>query len=89
MRCMKVVVVYKPDSEYARAVTDWLRDFERQTGKKLEEIDPDSRSGASLCRSYDVVEYPTLLALDDNGQLQNMWRGTMLPTISEVSYYAQ
>lgn len=86
---MKVVVVYKPDSEYARAVTDWLRDFERQTGKKLEEIDPDSRSGASLCRSYDVVEYPTLLALDDNGQLQNMWRGTMLPTISEVSYYAQ
>lgn len=89
MRCMKVVVVYKPDSEYARVVTDWLRDFERQTGKKLEEIDPDSRSGASLCRSYDVVEYPTLLALDDNGQLQNMWRGTMLPTISEVSYYAQ
>lgn len=86
---MKVVVVYKPDSEYARGVTDWLRDFERQTGKKLEEIDPDSRSGASLCRSYDIVEYPTLLALDDNGQLQNMWRGTMLPTISEVSYYAQ
>lgn len=86
---MKVVVVYKPDSEHARVVTDWLRDFERQTGKKLEEIDPESRSGASLCRAYDIVEYPTLLAVDDNGQMQNMWRGTMLPTISEVSYYAQ
>ena len=86
---MKVVVVYKPDSERARIVTDWLRDFEHQTGKKLEEIDPDSRAGASLCRAYDVVEYPTLLAIDDNGQLQNLWRGTMLPTISEVSYYAQ
>lgn len=86
---MKVVVVYKQDSEHARAVIDWLRDFERQTGKQLEEVDPDSRAGASLCRVYDVVEYPTLLAIDDNSQLQNMWRGTMLPTISEVSYYVQ
>lgn len=84
-----MVVVYKQDSEHARVIMDWLRDFERQTGKKLEEVDPDSRPGASLCRAYDVVEYPTLLAIDNDGQLQNMWRGTMLPTISEVSYYAQ
>jgi len=29
------------------------------------------------------------VALDDNGQLQNLWRGLPLPTISEVSYYTR
>ena len=84
---MKVVAVYKRESDYARTVIDWLRDFNRQTGKAVEELDPDTREGAALCRTYDIVEYPTLLAVDTSGQLQNMWRGAMLPTISEVSYY--
>jgi hypothetical protein len=84
---MKVVVVYKRESDYARTVIDWLRDFTRQTGKTLEELDPDTREGASFCRTYDIVEYPSLVALDADSQVQNMWRGTMLPTISEVSYY--
>lgn len=86
---MKVVVVYKRESDYARSVLDWLGDFKRQTGKSLEEIDPDTRSGSIFCRDYDIVEYPTVLATDDTGAIQNMWRGTMLPTISEVSYYVQ
>ena len=86
---MKVVVVYKRDSDHARAVLDWLREFQRQTGKTLEEVDPESHSGAMFCRDYDIVEYPSLVALDDEGQIHNLWRGTMLPTISEVSYYVQ
>lgn len=86
---MKVVVVYKSESDYARIVVDWLRDFTRQTGKTIEEVNPDTREGTSLCRAYDIFEYPTLLAMDDNGQVQNIWRGAMLPTISEVSYYVQ
>lgn len=86
---MKVVVVYKRESDHARAVSDWLRDFQRQTGKTLEEVDPDSRSGASFCRDYDIVEYPSLIALDDEGHIRNLWRGVMLPTISEVSYHVQ
>ena len=40
---MKAVVVYKENSDHAREVFDYLRDFERQTGKKLEEIDPEKR----------------------------------------------
>jgi protein-disulfide isomerase-like protein with CxxC motif len=68
-------------------VLDYLRDFSRQTGHTVEEIDPDTTDGADFCRTYDIVEYPTMLALSDNGQLQNMWRGRPLPTISEVSFY--
>ena len=84
---MRTVVVYKLESDHAREVLDYLRDFQRQTGHELEEINPESPDGAHFFRTYDIVEYPTVVALSDGGQLQNMWRGRPLPTISEVSYY--
>lgn len=84
---MRVVVIYKNDSEHARDVIDFMRDLKHQTGYDLEEMDPDTREGADMCRTYDVVEYPSILALDSDGVMQTMWRG-MLPTISEVGYYA-
>ncbi len=84
---MKAFIVYKPNSEHARQVTDYLRDFERHTGRKLDEVDPDTRDGDSLCRVYDIVEYPTIVATDDDGVLQTMWRGLPLPLMDEVSYY--
>lgn len=85
---MKTYMVYKDESDHARTVTDYMRDFERQTGKQLIIVDPESRDGAGFCTTYDVVEYPSIVAVDDNGVLQNMWRGTNFPTISELSYYA-
>lgn len=84
---MKTVIVYKDETDYARQVTDYLRDFKRQTGHDLETINPDTPDGAGFCRTYDIVEYPSVVALSDDGALQNMWRGLPLPTISEVSYY--
>jgi hypothetical protein len=84
---MRVVVIYKSESEYARQVTDFLQDFFRRTGRKLEELDPETPEGEAFCRAYDIVEYPTLIALSDSGSMQNMWRGLPLPTISEVSFY--
>jgi len=85
---MKVVVVYRQESDHAREVTNFLRDFSSQTGRVIEEIDPDSREGDSFCRTYDIVEYPTLIAIDDSGVMQHLWRGRPLPTINEVSFYA-
>lgn len=84
---MRVAVVYKYESDHAREVLDYLRDFERQTGHKLETLDPESKDGADTCRAYDIVEYPTVIAISDDGHMQNMWRGQPLPTISEVSFY--
>ena len=84
---MKTIVVYKEETDYAREVIDYLRDFKRQTGHDLETMNPDTPDGADFCRTYDIVEYPSIVALSDDGVLQNLWRGTPLPTISEVSYY--
>lgn len=84
---MKVVVISKDNTDYARTVTDYLRDFKRQTGHDLEIMDPETPDGVSFCRAYDILEFPTLVALSDDGHMQNQWRGLPLPTISEVSYY--
>jgi hypothetical protein len=86
---MKAIIIYKNESDHAREVLDYLRDFERQTGHVLETLDPDTPEGASFCRTYDIVEYPSTVAMSDDGMLQNLWRGRPLPTISEVSYYVQ
>ena len=85
---MRVVVITKDNAEYSRMVTTFINDFARQTGRSLEVLDPDTLEGESFCRAYDIVEYPTIIALSDDGHMQNIWRGTTLPTINEVSYYA-
>jgi hypothetical protein len=82
-----VLIVYKASSEHARDVIEFLHEFEKLTSHKLETIDPDTPRGADLCRLYDVVEYPTVIATTGEGEMRNMWRGLPLPTINEVSYY--
>lgn len=84
---MKTIIVYKEESDYARQVTDFLREFESQTGHTLEVVNPDTAEGTMFCDTYDIVEYPTMIALADDGTMQNIWVGLPLPTISEVSYY--
>jgi hypothetical protein len=86
---MRVVVLTRNDTDYARAIEMFVTDFARQTGKALEVLDIDSPEAESLARTYDIVQYPTIIAVSDDGQMQNMWSGTTLPTISEVSYYVQ
>ena len=84
---MRVVAIYKDNMDYTRSVDMFMEDFARQTGRTFERLDPDSREGELFCRTYDIVEYPTIIALGNDGQMQNMWVGRALPTISEVSYY--
>jgi len=86
---MRVVVVYKQQTDTTRDVETFLRDFNHQTGHELESIDPESLPGIDFCRAYDIVEYPSIVAMTDEGQMQNLWRGVPLPTISEVSYYVR
>lgn len=84
---MRVVVVYKEQTDYARQVIDFIADFKRQTGRDLEVMNPESPAGIDFTQTYDIMELPTLIAITDDGVLQNTWSGLPLPTISEVSYY--
>lgn len=86
---MRVVVIYKDNTEHARSVIDFLHDFEYQTGHQLETIDPDTHDGVQLCELYDVLEFPAIIATSDDGSLQRSWTGLPFPTINELSYYTQ
>lgn len=86
---MRVVVISKERTDYAREVETYMGDFKRQTGHDLEMMDPESPAGVDFCRTYDILEFPTMIALSDGGQMQNMWKGRPLPTISELSYYVR
>lgn len=82
---MRVVCVYREGEDYTRTVTDWLEDFYRRTGHQLETIDPDRDS--KFCEAYGIVEYPTIIAISDQGQVRAFWPGRSLPMFNEVSYY--
>lgn len=84
---MRVVVIWRDESDYARLVIEWLHDCERRIGVAPESFSPDEPEGESLCRAYDIVEYPTILAMDGQGKMLQMWRGRDLPRIDDVSYY--
>ena len=81
-------MIWREESDYARSVIEWLREFEHRTGRTIESFEPDSPEGESICRTYDIVEYPTIIALNDEGKMLQEWRGVMLPKIDDVSYYS-
>lgn len=86
---MRLVIVGRDNAEYTGTVEDWVREFHRRTGREVEMLSPDEGEGVTLSRAYDVVEYPTILALKDgDGAVLAMWRGKNLPTFDEVTYWA-
>ena len=86
---MRIVVVYRDASDHGREVREYVDDFKRQTGLKIEVMDPDSGRNEFFLQAYDIVEYPTTLTIADDGRLLQMWRGRALPLFDEVAYYAR
>ena len=86
---MKVVVLYRPNSEHARKVEEFARDFTHSnTNRKIELVSLDTRDGASTATLYDIMQYPAVLALRDDGQILKEWEGDMLPLMQEVAHYS-
>lgn len=82
---MRVLCIYRDNQDYTRATEEWLENIRRQTGREIETMDPDKNP--SFCETYDIVEYPTILALGPNGEVCASWRGSNLPLINEVLSY--
>ncbi len=86
---MRIVVVYRDASDHGREVREYIDDFKRQTGLEIEQMNSDDSRNQFFLQAYDIVEYPTILAIADDGRLLQMWRGRPLPLIDEVAYYAR
>jgi hypothetical protein len=85
---MRFVAIYRPNSEFARTVEEFVHNFEeRSGGVKAEVVDFDSKEGQSKCGVYGIMQHPTLLALRDDGELLKVWEGSQMPLIDEVLAY--
>lgn len=86
---MKVLILYRSNSEHGRSVEDFIRDFKTQhTGQRLEVLDIDTRDGDAMASLYDVVQYPTVIALRDDGSVLKIWDGGTLPLMDDIAYYS-
>jgi hypothetical protein len=87
---MKVVVLYRPNSEFARGVEEFVHDLQTRHNldeKHLEVLDYDSREGMSTASLYDIMVQPTILILGNDGSYIKDWRGNELPLTDEVAGY--
>ena len=82
---MRVVCVYRDKQDYTRSVEEWIENLRRQTGREIETMDPDKNP--SFCETYDIVEYPTILALGNDGSIRAILSGRNLPLMNDVLYY--
>mgnify|MGYP001947267003 FL=1 len=88
---VKLLILYRPNTEHEREVEAFVHEFQRryEVGRKIELVSMNTRDGVATASLYDVVAYPAILVLADNGSLVNMWQGTPLPLMDEVAGYAQ
>ena len=81
-----VTILYRPDSEHERPVMEFQRELAKnQVITQL--VNVDSRDGTALAKLYDIVRYPGVLLIEQDGRLRQAWSGE-LPTLSDISYQA-
>jgi len=86
---MKIVILYRPDSEHARLVEEFIHEYQRRhESDRLEILNVDSRDGSATASLYDVMQYPSILALREDGSILRSWEGDSLPLMDEVASYS-
>lgn len=86
---MKVVVLYRPNSEHRRSVEEFMREFQRRYHDvRLEALNVDTRDGMATAALYDIVRYPAIMVLQNDGFMQQLWEGEDLPRLDEILAYA-
>jgi len=86
---MKVLVLYRPNSEHGRETEEYVHDYQSRHSDRVEMVSVDTREGSALASLYDVVQYPAILVLREDGYPQQMWQGAALPLMDEVAAYAR
>jgi hypothetical protein len=86
---MRIVILYRPQSEHARVVEEFIQNYrDHHSSGRLDVLNVDSREGSDMISLYDIMQYPTILALSNDGSVLHTWEGDMLPLQDEVAAYA-
>lgn len=84
---MKLRILYHPNDERSTEVENFVDECKRVSSKDIELISLETPEGASVGDVYGVVNYPALLVVRDDGQLNKGWQGPSLPSVNEVVGY--
>ncbi len=85
---MKAVILYRPNSDHERTVLDYVRDYKRlHPDKNIDLLSLDTVDGADKARLYDITQYPSVMVLTNDGQLQKFWQGELFPLFNELDSY--
>jgi hypothetical protein len=84
---MKVIVLYRPKTEQEGRALDYARDYKQLKNRELELLSLDTIEGDDMAKLYDITQYPAVVAIKDDGQLEQMWQGANLPLMNELDYY--
>jgi thioredoxin-like negative regulator of GroEL len=86
---MKLLILYRPNSEHATPVESFVRDMEMQHDMegKIELVSVDTRDGSTVAALYDVWSFPAIVLADNEGKAINVWQGEQLPLMDEVVGY--
>jgi hypothetical protein len=85
---MRILVLYRPKSEHGRMVERFVKEYQDEHTGRLEVLDVDSRDGSATATLYDVMQYPAILAVANDGSILKSWEGETLPMMNELAYYA-
>jgi hypothetical protein len=88
---MKVLVLYRPNSEFARPVEEFVRELQKRYDideRRLQVLDYDSREGGAIASLYDIMTQPAIMVIGDDGGYIKHWQGRDLPLLDEVASYA-
>lgn len=85
---MKVLMFYRPKSEFAHGAEMYVKEFERRSSKTIDIIDIDSREGIQQANLYGVLDHPTFVAVADDGHFLQAWSGKPLPVMNELQAFA-
>ena len=83
---MRIVIVLKTQSEYFREAEEWGVEYQLETGREVELIDPETIEGEIFASTRDIMQYPSLLILGGSGEIVKKWSGSPLPQFDQVSY---
>ena len=88
---MKILVLYRPHSDHARRIEEFLHDLQRQHDideRNVQVLDIDSRDGIATASIYDVVSSPAIVVTDNVGGYVQSWTVSNLPLMQDVAAYA-
>lgn len=86
---MKILILYRPASEHSRRIEEFIRGYQdRHHTHAIEVLSLDTRDGAATASLYDIMQYPAILVIQNDGSVQRVWQGDPLPLMDEVASYA-